>query len=143
MDFLGGAADYRRGAENAEKGKRFNTEDTEENRRTQRKQERSFGRHEAKAPPSLRKITQGKQDDDACRIVRKAEGTEKAGEICVPVGARLGDDGALKCAATESEAKTPIGRLAFPGESFGAQGVHDVDARGAGCGQDGGYYCGG
>ena len=33
------------------------------------KQERSFARPEATAPDSLRKITQGRQDDDAYRIV--------------------------------------------------------------------------
>jgi hypothetical protein len=46
------ATDYRRDAENAEKGKRFNTENTEVGRGTQRKRERSFGRLEAKAPAS-------------------------------------------------------------------------------------------
>jgi hypothetical protein len=39
--------------------------------------ERSFGPLEAKAPASLRNITQGRQDDDARRIVRGAEEAEK------------------------------------------------------------------
>src|SRR5271155_1515274 len=60
-----------------EEVKRFNTECTEEERRTQRKRERSFDRLGAKAPASLRKITQGRQDDDAHRIVRGAEDAEK------------------------------------------------------------------
>ena len=46
------AKDYGGGVAGAEKGKRFNTEGTEERRRTQRKRERSFGRHEAKTPAS-------------------------------------------------------------------------------------------
>src|SRR6202453_3077252 len=33
------------------------------------RRERSFGRLETMAPASLCKITQGRQDDDACRIV--------------------------------------------------------------------------
>jgi hypothetical protein len=65
--------------------KRSNTEKTVERRRAQRKKERSFGRLEAKAPASLRKITQGRQDDDARRIVRKAEGAEKAALVNVRV----------------------------------------------------------
>jgi hypothetical protein len=36
-----------------------------------------FGRLAATAPTSLRKITQGRQDDDACRIVRKPKSTGK------------------------------------------------------------------
>src|SRR5271170_3056920 len=42
----------RRDAEGAEKVKRFYAEDTEERRRTQRRKERAFVRHEAKAPAS-------------------------------------------------------------------------------------------
>jgi hypothetical protein len=37
-----------------------------------------FGRLERKAPASLRRITQGRQDDDARRIVRNTKNTEKA-----------------------------------------------------------------
>jgi hypothetical protein len=44
------------------------------------------GRHEAKAPSSLRKITQGRQDDDACRIVRKFESTAGSGRATWEIG---------------------------------------------------------
>jgi hypothetical protein len=37
-----------------------------------------FDRLETKVPASLRKITQGRQNDDAHRIVRKAENAENA-----------------------------------------------------------------
>src|SRR5277367_1803932 len=56
----------RRGAENAE-----------ETGRDPCLRQAGFGRLEAQAPASLRKSTQGKQDDDACRIVRKAKSTGK------------------------------------------------------------------
>ena len=50
---------HRRDAESAEKGEeRFS---------------RARDQHEAKAPASLRKITQGRQDRDAGRIARDAE----------------------------------------------------------------------
>src|ERR1700690_2991811 len=71
---------YLTNSEWCEEVKRFNTEGTEEKRRTQRKRERSFDRLGAKAPASLRKITQGRQDDDAHRIVRGAEDAKKGEE---------------------------------------------------------------
>jgi hypothetical protein len=61
------AKDYRRYAEGADKGERFSTEYTEESRRTLRKNERSFGRHETKAPASRCRCSSHRQ----LRIVRK------------------------------------------------------------------------
>ncbi len=49
----------------------FDTAVTEKGGGRRETRERSFGRLEAKAPSSLRKITQGGQDDDAHRIVRE------------------------------------------------------------------------
>src|SRR5271168_4723146 len=45
------------------------------------------GRLEANAPASLRKITQGKRDDDAYRIVRKPESTARSGCATWEIGA--------------------------------------------------------
>ena len=46
------------------------------------RRERSFGRLEAKAPTSLREITQGRREDDARRIVRKSAGLGSLRRIC-------------------------------------------------------------
>jgi hypothetical protein len=54
-----------------EKRERFNRGQAENQRH--KKRERSFDRLEAKAPASLRKIAQGRQDDDVRRIVRNAD----------------------------------------------------------------------
>jgi hypothetical protein len=70
-----GGGNYGRGAK---KGKGLNTERTEksgEDRESGRDlclRQAGFGQREAKAPASLCKITQGRQDHDACRIVGNA-----------------------------------------------------------------------
>jgi len=66
-----------------EEVKRFNTEVTEERRRTQRKtgspQRRSTHRKAGAILHPLSRV----QDDDACRLVRDAEGAEKSNGGCV------------------------------------------------------------
>src|SRR5271170_2458349 len=101
-----------------EEVKRFNTECTEEKRRTQRKRERSFDRLGAKAPASLRKITQGRQDDDAHRIVRDAEGAEKdQGESATML--TLWQAGAQQAAPLPLDWRARWRSMAVPSRSFG------------------------
>jgi hypothetical protein len=103
----------------SEKGKRFNTEHTEEIRRTQRKikaycefkSDVKYARLKKQVAATLRSGTAGSQAASRCRAIHKFKGNRKFNGNCAQ----------LKLAATrakstsKAKSKTSIGRLAFPG----------------------------
>jgi hypothetical protein len=94
----------------SEKGKRFNTEHTEEIRRTQRK---------------IKAYCEFKSDVKYARLKKQVAATLRSGTAGSPAASRCGAIHKFKdnrkfngnCAQSTSKAKsqTPIGRLAFPG----------------------------